>query len=719
MPAVSVVLPIYNAGLYLRQCLDSICNQTLSDIEVICVNDGSKDDSLSIMNEYAKKDDRFIVLDKPNGGYGHSLNYGLSRATGEYISIVEPDDFLDLHMYEDLYDFAQVYGSEADVVKGSYWEFYDGRDGYADAVREANITKEMPNYVYAFALEDDCEVFRHHPCIWSAIYRKAFLDEKGIRFIEPKGAGWADNPFLVETLVEAKKIVWVPKAYYYYRQTNAAASSFLKDYLIPFDRMRDMREILHSKNISNNNTWAAFYQREFNYIRSIVGEFGFSEADPEIDTLICEVLDDMKEEVVLSNEYILRDSVRYYLDYKAIGGRREDTSLVENPDLTVVVPLNSDGGYVHRCYSSLAPHLCGDVELIFVDCASSDRGAKKVESLVGKSGSIRLLSLTSSSVAKGINLALAKAKGMYSYILSPKTVLKDSVLFDVAKWARSLDLDVVAFDQKAKFAVDAKRCTLGGIKSSSKANCSEPLLLDVDKNRASDFLLCMAEPDAYARMYKTAFIKTEDILFSENEELGDSAFGMRAISKAVRVGYAGFAAFEKLPEERIESPCLLALEAPKNYKERAELLPSLLAAVIEVYGGYDSCPKSARSLILEAFIADLQTRLSLDSIRGYSNAYSDDVESALRDIAELIDCCDPKSFEIYQLLVNDGVEGAIQRLREREELDAQFLKKVITELEGSMSFKAGVKVVELGKKIVPSTLVDKLRLMMVSGANER
>ena len=100
---VSVVIPVYNVERYLRQCLDSVINQTLKEIEIIIVNDGSKDSSLSIIKEYAAADNRITVIDKPNGGYGESMNRGFDKATGEYIGIIESDDYAELDMFEKLY----------------------------------------------------------------------------------------------------------------------------------------------------------------------------------------------------------------------------------------------------------------------------------------------------------------------------------------------------------------------------------------------------------------------------------------------------------------------------------------------------------------------------------------------------------------------------------------------------------------------------------------
>ena len=121
MPKVSVVLPIYNVEQYLRECLDTVVNQTLKDIEIICVNDGSTDNSLKIIKEFAEKDSRIKIIDKDNSGYGHSMNVGIDAATGEYLGIVEPDDFVSLNMFEELAAVADRV--KADIVKADFYRF--------------------------------------------------------------------------------------------------------------------------------------------------------------------------------------------------------------------------------------------------------------------------------------------------------------------------------------------------------------------------------------------------------------------------------------------------------------------------------------------------------------------------------------------------------------------------------------------------------------------
>ena len=106
MCRVSVLVPVYNVKKYLRQCLDSLAAQTLDGIEFICIDDGSTDGCSEILDAYAEKDERFRVIHKENSGYGASMNVGLRAARGEYIGIVESDDFADAEMFAALYDVA-------------------------------------------------------------------------------------------------------------------------------------------------------------------------------------------------------------------------------------------------------------------------------------------------------------------------------------------------------------------------------------------------------------------------------------------------------------------------------------------------------------------------------------------------------------------------------------------------------------------------------------
>src|SRR5207253_2318057 len=110
MPNVSIIVPVYNNEKYLSECLDSLINQTLKDIEIILVNDGSNDNSLLICYEFGKIDGRIKVIDKPNGGVSSARNTGLKLASGKYVGFVDSDDWIESDMYEKMYSAAERHG---------------------------------------------------------------------------------------------------------------------------------------------------------------------------------------------------------------------------------------------------------------------------------------------------------------------------------------------------------------------------------------------------------------------------------------------------------------------------------------------------------------------------------------------------------------------------------------------------------------------------------
>lgn len=121
MPDVSVIIPVYNSNRYLKECLDSIVNQTLSNIEIICVDDGSTDGSLDILHEYAAKDNRFVVLEQKNSGAGVARNLGMSIARGRYLSFLDSDDFFSLTLFEETVLRADT--TNADIVVYRFVKF--------------------------------------------------------------------------------------------------------------------------------------------------------------------------------------------------------------------------------------------------------------------------------------------------------------------------------------------------------------------------------------------------------------------------------------------------------------------------------------------------------------------------------------------------------------------------------------------------------------------
>lgn len=223
MPLVSVVIPVCNAQKYLRECLDSILSQTLTDLELICVDDGSKDDSGAMLDEYARRDSRIRVIHKENTGYGHSMNVGFDAARGEYIGIVESDDWIERDMYERLYEAAAL--TKADVVKCNFFCYYG--EGERRDVFFGVIPSGLCGCVFR-PLDDvnleKIEFWNGKPSIWSAIYRRDFIRENAIRFHETPGASYQDASFNFKVWACANRVFCLDRALLHYRQDNVSSS---------------------------------------------------------------------------------------------------------------------------------------------------------------------------------------------------------------------------------------------------------------------------------------------------------------------------------------------------------------------------------------------------------------------------------------------------------------------------------------------------------------
>lgn len=259
MAKISVIVPVYGVEKYLKECVDSILAQTLTDIEVLLIDDGGKDGCPEMIDEYAKQDSRVVAIHKDNGGYGHTCNVGLERATGEYISIIEPDDYIDKNMYEELY--AQALKDNSDIVKSAYIANYLGEDRPRQVYSPDNKEFVKPDKV--FTLKEYPAFMLIHPSVWSCIYKKDFLAQNNIKFKEASGAGWTDNPFQVQTMCLAERISYVDRAYYYWRLFKW---DDLRDISLPFVRSVEIHNWLKENNIDDDAILSYLYKRECVYL---------------------------------------------------------------------------------------------------------------------------------------------------------------------------------------------------------------------------------------------------------------------------------------------------------------------------------------------------------------------------------------------------------------------------------------------------------------------
>ena len=220
MPLVSIIVPVYNVAAYLRESLDSICRQTLQDIEIICINDGSTDASLNILQEYSSKDSRFRIISQPNGGVSSARNTGLRASTGEYIGFVDPDDYIHPYMFERMACVAK--SKNADVVECSVKLIHQSDPGLLGGILQQwhdVPTQDVPDFRYE-------GIHQTLVYLWNKIYRREMLEKNDVRFIE--GMTGEDLVFNASALPACRALFRIDDVLYYYRYGRPA--SITKDY---------------------------------------------------------------------------------------------------------------------------------------------------------------------------------------------------------------------------------------------------------------------------------------------------------------------------------------------------------------------------------------------------------------------------------------------------------------------------------------------------------
>ncbi len=253
MPKISVIVAVYNVEPYLKRSLDCLINQTMTDIEFICIDDCSTDNSLQILKEYEQKDSRFkIITSEVNGGAAIARNKGLDVATGDYLGFIDPDDTIDLNYYEELYKKAKE--TNTDIVKCQLYDLY------SDGTKiKSSMNKWIKKNKYSFTYE------------WTtAIYRASIVFDNNIRFPEECTKA-QDVVFLNRIMLKAKNVECIDTVFYYYhkRENSLNASK------IPIKSVKSackakilMAEDLNESELFKNNSEQ--YAKKYSHIMNTV-----------------------------------------------------------------------------------------------------------------------------------------------------------------------------------------------------------------------------------------------------------------------------------------------------------------------------------------------------------------------------------------------------------------------------------------------------------------
>ena len=221
MTQISIIIPIYNAEDYLNECLDSVVNQTLSDIEIICINDGSSDNSLSIVEEFATKDSRIKIISQKNNGQGSARNKGLNIANGKYIYFMDADDKIELNTLNDCYEIMEK--DNLDFVMFQLINYDDENDVFyqENDYDMPKINKLVENNIFSY---NDLNhlIFQVAVSPVNKLYNKKFLENINVKF--PEDVIFEDNIFFWNVFLNAEKIKFIPQHYYIRRRHSLSTT---------------------------------------------------------------------------------------------------------------------------------------------------------------------------------------------------------------------------------------------------------------------------------------------------------------------------------------------------------------------------------------------------------------------------------------------------------------------------------------------------------------
>lgn len=228
MVKISVIMPVYNVEKYLKDCLESLINQTLKDIEIICVNDGSTDSSLSILEEYQKKDDRIIIINQENRGPGPggARNSGMEKARGEYVHFIDSDDYIDVDAFEKLYPLCKETDVDFIIFKVRKLNDATGKIEPSEYYDIASIDKKYKNKIITYQ-DIKKHIFFMVVSPYAKIYKREFI--KDIKF--PEQILFEDNEFFLETILKSKNLYILDEYLYHHRiRPNSITTSKSSDY---------------------------------------------------------------------------------------------------------------------------------------------------------------------------------------------------------------------------------------------------------------------------------------------------------------------------------------------------------------------------------------------------------------------------------------------------------------------------------------------------------
>ena len=589
MPLVSVLVPVYNVQAYLSECLDSLVGQTLKNIEIVCVDDGSTDDSLRILQEYAANDERIRIVRKENGGLPSARNAGLAVARGKYVGFVDSDDYVSPDMFRRLYAVAS--SSRADmVVCGAHCvpDEKGASNWMKDVLSPRNITYT------ASTVKTFYDERAAHPFLWRTLVDRDFIESHGLRLDESVILG-EDVAFLYKLYTCAKRITFLSDKLYYYRWKRPDSIMEGLNYKDP-----SLKLCRHIKMV--RSMWQSAPQTEED--RSVQ----FHEW--ALDFLYWDIIKlPMYRRIEVAKECAaLLKEISFYRYYESYNDKtKEFARYIESltcksavrPKISVVIVLNGCKDYLQHYLNSVYAQTCKDFEIIFFENGADGDTAKIMWNNFFSTDVVSVRSGEWRPLCYSYNEAVVSASGDYILFANGFDLITDRRFFEKA---------IAAFES------DAKVQLVGQTEGHERGKVS----------------IADCEPSCYRNFFfRTDTIRKERLVFSDYSFLTGSVFFTEYCLR-VKSAYA----LRDVIRHNIP------LRREKIYAEEAKYLLRAFVRLLETANA-EKLPKLGRRLA-EMLNSENYVRLLTDSTYGfYVNASSveNPQEDFHREVLELLLRC--------------------------------------------------------------------------------
>lgn len=524
---VSVVVPVYNMEKYLVQCMESLVNQSLKEIEIICVNDGSRDSSLEILRAYEKKDARVRVISGENYGYGHAMNIGIDAAKGEFLGIVEPDDYADLHMFQILYQRAIATG--VDIVKADFYRFYG--DGEEQRNVYNSTARIMENYNRIFEPKKDKECFRFIMNTWSGIYRMDFLNKYHVRHNETPGASFQDNGFWFKGFCQAEKITFINKPLLYNRRDNPNSSVNNREKIYcANEEYADIRKFLSDNPELEKEFLPQFMMKKYHtylftlervgwqykqeFLKSFSEEFKQAEEQGEL----CKAAFTPQEWTNL--HWIMNNPEEYY-----------EKVVKKEIEISVIIPVYNAEKYLRQCLESLETQCFVRFEVICIDDGSTDSSRQIIEDVMKRDKRFSLVIQQNQGAGAARNRGMELAKGEYLLFLDADDYFAPDMLLHAWKKIKETESDICVINswQHDEETGTIQPCNYA-LRMDAYPNWRPFRVQDMSKNPFRNFMGW-----AWDKLYLKRFLVNNQLKFQEQRTSNDMYFTYMSLFKADRI----------------------------------------------------------------------------------------------------------------------------------------------------------------------------------------